>query len=87
MRTAKQWLREHGHPGMRIEGHLIGSMPDTKSRAQGANALRGDIEEAGPNTSWRVRDFAEVLFETDAAHKEILGIHRDAEAEAEDDDD
>ena len=83
MQRAEEWLEEKGITGFQVQGHLIGSKALPKSRAQGAVVLRRRIKEAGPDSTWRVRDHLEVLTDTKAAHEELLAIHRQAEQAAE----
>ncbi len=80
MEQAEAWLKDHEHADMRIEGHLLGSMPATDSKAEGAVVLRGRIRKAGPEAKWRVRDYLQVLEGTESAHKELLSIQRSAAA-------
>jgi hypothetical protein len=79
MQRAQEWLEEEkGVKGFQITGHLIGTMPHSNSRAAGALALRYRIREAGPSARWSVRDFLSVLNDTQAAHSEVLEIHKRA---------
>jgi hypothetical protein len=87
LQRAEEWLEEQNLHGFQVHGHLIGTKASPKSRAQGAVILRRRVKESGPETPWRVRDYMDVLRDTQAAHEELLEIHRRAEqaAEAEDD--
>lgn len=82
MQRAEEWLREHGQGNTRIHGHLIGSKASPKSKARGVVVLRRRIREAGPESPWAARDFMDVLRDTEAAHCELLEVHRRAEEEA-----
>jgi len=82
MEDAEQWLAGHHKPGVLVEGHLIGSLAPPKSQARGVKALRRRIKQAGPNSSWSVRDYTKVLSDTDAAHRELLQVHERLEAAA-----
>lgn len=82
IQRAEEWLQNKGYGGFRVFGHLIGTKPPSSSRAQGAVVLRGRINKAGPETSWRVRDYLEVLTDTESAHQELLDIHGRLEKEA-----
>lgn len=86
MERAEQWLGEHGRQNVRVQGQLVGSMAPTKSNARDVAALRLRVRKAGAGTQWAVRDFLEVLQETEAAHNELLEIHRRSEEEEESDD-
>lgn len=87
MERAEGWLEEQGKGGFQVHGHLIGTKASPNSKAQGAVVLRRRIKEAGPDSAWRVRDFLDVLRDMQAAHKELLDIHRRAEESASSDDD
>jgi len=87
LQRAEEWLEEQNLLGFQVHGHLIGTKASPKSRAQGAVILRRRIKESGPETPWRVRDYLEVLRDTQAAHEELLEIYRRAEQAAEADDD
>lgn len=76
MENATQWLIERGAANVVVTGQLIGSLGPTKSKARGVAALRHKMRHAGPETPWKVRDFSEVLLDTESAHKEILEIQR-----------
>jgi hypothetical protein len=90
METAEAWLAERNHSGIQVHGHLIGTKAPPDSRSRGVVALRREIRQAGPDADWTVRDYLEVLEDTEAAHKEVLEIQRRAEekdkAEGDDDD-
>lgn len=75
MQSTEDWLREHGRPGVKIEGHLIGSMAPIETRARGVMALRRRISDAGPEADWAVRDYIEVLTDTETAHSDLVAIH------------
>ena len=79
METAEAWLAEHGHAGIQVHGHLIGTKAPPDSRGRGVVALRRQIKQAGPDADWTVRDYLEVLEDTEAAHMELLEIQRLAE--------
>ena len=79
MQRAEEWLDERNQKGFQVHGHLIGTKPSAKSKAEGAVILRSRIKKAGPDTPWRVRDYLDVLGETQAAHEELLEIHRHAQ--------
>jgi len=87
LQRAEEWLEEQNHRGFQVHGHLIGTKASSKSRAQGTVILRRRIKESGPETPWRVRDYLDVLSDTQAAHEELLEIHRRAEQAADTDDD
>ncbi|MCC6124355.1 MAG: ATP-binding protein [Pirellulales bacterium] len=88
MQRAEEWLEEQNCHGFQVHGHLIGTKASPKSRAQGTVILRRRIKESGPDTPWRVRDYMDVLRDTQAAHEELLDIyHRIEKAAAEDDED
>jgi len=78
MTMAEDWLNEQ-ESDVRVHGHLVGSKVSRPSRAEGVVALRGRINKAGPETAWRVRDFMAVLKDTEAAHRELLEIQKQAE--------
>lgn len=80
MDTSREWLNSHGRPNVSIEGHLVGSMADPDSRLQGVRALKRRIDEAGPETSWSVRDYTKVLDDTMSAHQELISIHEKLES-------
>ncbi len=82
---AETWLLQHDRAAVRVHGHLLGSLAPSASRAKGVLGLRQRIKKAGPDCPWRVRDFLDVLAEVEAAHNELLEIHRRAEREAEND--
>ena len=74
MERSKKWLADHGYANVQIHGQLIGSMAPDDSTARGAIVLKRRISESGPNTPWKVRDYVNVLEDTDAAHRELLEI-------------
>jgi hypothetical protein len=41
------------------------------------------MKKAGPNEQWKVRDYIEVLRETEAAHQELLDVQAAAPANTE----
>lgn len=83
MGVAETWLHEHSHTHMRVHGHLIGSVADSKANGVGEVTLRNRIKNAGVNSMWRVRDYTSVLSETKAAHDEVVRVYDQAEREAE----
>lgn len=82
MERAKLWLDQRDRTDITIHGHLVGSMPNANSRAEGAMLLRRKIRETGADTPWVVRDYLSVLAGTEAAHDEVIQVHRQAEAAA-----
>ncbi len=78
MEQAEAWLKNQKRANMRVEGQLVGSMPKSDSRAEGAVVLRRRDREAGPESMWRVRDYLQVLQDTESAHNELLSIQREA---------
>jgi hypothetical protein len=79
MITARDWLRGQSRTGVAIRGQLLGSLASPRSRARGARALRKRMEDEMPNSDWRVRDYMQVLSDTEAVHTEILQAHRKTE--------
>ena len=77
MTATEEWLESKGKNGFNVFGHLIGTKAGAKSRKAGAVSLRGRIKKAGPESSWKVRDFLDVLEETKATHSEFLEQHGD----------
>ncbi|MEL7484294.1 MAG: hypothetical protein AAFN41_08055, partial [Planctomycetota bacterium] len=77
MEDAESWLGEHGRSDMRVEGHLVGSKADPKSNAKHVLTLRRRIRKAGADTQWKVRDYLDVLRDTEAAHQELLDARVD----------
>lgn len=78
MERAEAWLKNNRRVDFRIEGHLVGSMPNPDSKAVGAVVLRRRVRESGPEAMWRVRDYLQVLEDTESAHNELLAIQRGA---------
>ena len=76
MERATEWLEAHNHKGFMVHGHLIGKIASPTSRSMGVVTLRRRIKHAGPDTPWRVRDFLEVLSDSQAAHQELLDIQK-----------
>ena len=74
LEEASVWLADRGHPQIVIQGQLLGTFGDPKSRARGIVSLRRRIKKAGLSADWKVRDYAQVLTDTENAHKEILTI-------------
>lgn len=72
MEDARNWLEENQRAGLRIEGHLIGTRPLPTSRTEGARKLRGRIRDAGANTAWTVRDYIDVVGETELVHRHLI---------------
>ncbi len=75
MECSEQWLTSHGKT-MKVEGHLVGTRPKEKSNAQGAVVLKAKIRQAGPDCPWIVRDYLDVLEQTDQAHHELLRAYK-----------
>ncbi|MDG3006622.1 ATP-binding protein [Paludisphaera mucosa] len=74
MTRTQEWLDEHNRAAYTVFGHLIGTKPTPNSRAYGAVGLRGRISNAGPDTRWKVRDFLDVLNDTQSAHQDMLNV-------------
>lgn len=85
METAETWLGEHGHPEISVRGQLIGSRGAVTSKARGIASLRKRIKDAGPDTPWKVRDFTEVLTDTQAAHQEFISLYNKHHQDSADD--
>lgn len=81
MQRAAEWLEEQKLFGFSIHGHLIGTKASPTARGQGVVTLRRRINEAGPDTQWKVRDFLEVLKDAEAAHQDLLTIQKRLDAE------
>lgn len=79
MQRAKEWLEEEKVTGFTIHGHLIGTKASPKKKSRGVSALRSRINDAGPDTRWKVRDFLEVLMDAEAAHDDLLAIQKKLE--------
>jgi len=86
MERAENWLRQQNEH-LEVRGHLIGSFAKDNSVAKGVVVLNRRRREVGPETPWRVRDYLGVLKDTDAAHHELLAIHRRVEERAEEEED
>jgi hypothetical protein len=86
MQRTEEWLEAQNMGGFKVLGHLIGTKASPKSQAKGAVMLRRRIDKAGPDTSWRVRDYLEVLTDTNAAHEELMTIHRNLKSQSDDED-
>jgi hypothetical protein len=71
---AEEWLAEHGFPHIKVEGQLIGSMAPVTSRKSGVRSLRQRMKKTGPTEAWKIRDYVQVLEETELAHQELLDI-------------
>lgn len=85
LEEAEDWLKNHHQDHVKVEGHLIGSMPAASSRAEKVVALRRRMRKSGPSEPWKVRDYIEVLKDTEAAHKELLDVQA-AQPSSDDDD-
>lgn len=75
MGRVRQWLRA-GNAGSHereteVSGILIGTLPNPKSNARGAVALRENMTQVMSNSPWRVRDIADVLRDTRQVHQAI----------------
>lgn len=79
MQRATEWLEEHNHRGFQVHGHLIGTKASPTARSQGVVALRKRIKDAGPDSTWKVRDYLEVLRDAQAAHQDLLAIQKSLE--------
>ena len=77
MADAEEWLKDQNR-SLRIHGQLIGSMPRPESKAKGARDLRNRLNEPGVR-DWIVRDYLDVLEQTQAAHVELLEIQESVE--------
>ena len=75
---AETWLDRKGKR-LKVEGHLIGSLPEPESTAEGAVVLVGEIDKAGPDAPWKIRDYLQVLEDAQAAHQELLDVYRSVE--------
>lgn len=87
MEQADKWLTSQGHPGFRVLGHLIGTLPSPTTRSKGATVLWKRMREAGPDASLKVREYLQMLNDAEAAHQELLDIHLRMEREADKNDD
>lgn len=76
---SEDWLRAQSHPHIQVRGELIGTLPSPTADSEGAVVLRKQIADAGSHTPWRVRDYLNVLSDTEAAHSELLDIYRRTE--------
>lgn len=72
--TTRAWLKAK-KDGVKVVGQLIGTMPSRDSQSPGIPALWLRIEGRGPDAPWTVRDYLEVMNDTEAAHAELLGIY------------
>ncbi|MEM7247320.1 MAG: ATP-binding protein [Acidobacteriota bacterium] len=80
MEDAKVWLRENDY-NLTVHGELIGTMPRSDARGVGARLLRKAMDDAGPDTPWRVRSFVRVLKDATIAHEEFLAIQDELDDE------
>ncbi|HEV8321265.1 MAG TPA: ATP-binding protein [Myxococcota bacterium] len=78
MLDAEQWLTQNKQPHIKVEGQLIGTRARGSSKARKVILLRSREDKAGANTAWKVRDYLEVLSDTEAAHQELLEVNADA---------
>jgi len=84
MQLTKEFLETQGEAtkGFKVEGYLIGTMPNPKSKAKEARWLLGQIQETDNKADWKVFDIGEVLLRTEAAHHELLEVHAAQEKSA-----
>lgn len=75
VRHAKQWFKDRSQTVM-VEGILIGSMADLKSRADDVEWLRAEIHKSGNRDECRVHSIDMVLEQTEKAHWGILERER-----------
>lgn len=78
MARVSAWLSEHGKADVRVEGILIGSLPDPSSKADKAVQLRQAMKKDMNKADWTVRDVLEVLEDTRAVHQRLYTIRQDA---------
>lgn len=76
MQRAEDWLESQCHGNIRVLGQLVGSKDDPNSKSEGALVLKRRIENSGINSPWRVRDYLEILEETQAAHYELMNTYK-----------
>lgn len=74
MGAAKKWLDTNDKPGFSIHGHLIGSLPPPETTAEACVVLLDKIKDAGPSVPWKIRDYLDVLENTEKAHIELLAV-------------
>ena len=79
MARASTWLDNHECKGFSIHGHLIGTKAPADSTAEGVVTLYSLVRKAGPEASWRVRDYLEVLTDARATHQDMLAIQKKLE--------
>jgi hypothetical protein len=84
MEEAEEFLKANHLEHVKVEGHLIGTRAPASSSAEKVVALRRRTRKAGPTESWQVRDYLDVLTDTEAAHKELLDIQSNAENDDDD---
>jgi hypothetical protein len=80
MRRAEAWLNSRGGEKgeYKVEGYLIGSRGDPKSKAEKQLGLDYRIIQSAQKASWSVYDIGEILDRTRRAHQEILAVYERA---------
>lgn len=61
MNRTEDWLISQGFQSPKVQGFLIGAKAKTQSKAEGVYMLEKAINNAGPNTMWRVISLEELL--------------------------
>lgn len=71
MEQVRNWLDEHEKGNVQVTGQLIGSLADPRAGGRKIRALRQRMKE-GKNQPWKIRDFAALLKDAQASHREII---------------
>lgn len=72
VRHANQWFNDRGHKSVIVEGILIGSVADLKSKADDVEWLREEMRKSGNRGECRVQSIDMVLEQTEKVHWGIL---------------
>jgi len=85
MGLTRDFLDEQGGDlkNYKIEGYLIGSKADAKSRAEEVRWLRDQIKQQQDTSDWKVFDIGEILRRTSQAHRQLLDIYEKSLADGE----
>jgi hypothetical protein len=75
-----EWLEDKGKGQVRVTGQLIGSTAPPRSTGRKIRSLRSRTRTA-KNEPWVVRDFVEVLADTEEVHREIIAAYKDEDDE------
>ena len=75
MGSVEKWAKKELDRTIKVRGYLIGEI-DLNGRSRGGRVLQKDIEEAGPQTQWKVITLQQMLTDARKIHVDSLEIQQ-----------